>query len=988
MKRSPVVFLPLLLLVPLILVTGCVPADPPPYIDCDAQALVDAITDANGDPDPTTIELSPGCVYSLEQEYQDQTANFEGSTALPIITTEVTLIGNGAVITRPDVSADFPHYRLLGVSETGTLRMSDLDLVNGSRPGTGLGGGPGASDFGGAILNKGSLEVEGIHFNLNRANNGGAIANHDAASLIVRDSLFEQNLTGFSGGAIYNRGQAQISTSEFLNNQSRSSVNVYAGNGGAIWNTGDITISSCQFSQNRASHNGSVLVNKDAGASMAIISSSLYLNQLSDDSSTLVNLGGSAAIINSTFSDNSTRNGHQHAIENQSGFVEISFSTIANYEGQAPVIASDNANLSIANTIVADNWGPENCSYPPGITTQGNNLSSDPSCLGFSLIDDPLIEPLANNGGSTQTHALDPLSPAINQALGSCPAVDQRGVSRPIFMECDLGAYESDQMDRCTIEYLVYSIHDANSDPDPSVITLEPGCEYVVEQPYGDDPDPLQETTGLPLITSEVEIVGNGASITRPKVDVQPEYYRLMAVGSTGILRMDSISFSNGIVGDFSFTINAPESNNGGAVFNAGYFDCANCVFHENISRNGGAIYNAPGSSLIVSGSSLENNLSHYYGGAIANDGLAEINLSDIEFNKAARSRIPSLGWGGGIRNTNSLTISDCVFSSNNAKTNGGAISNEGPSADISIYNSLFWNNANTYENSTLFNSEGSTTTLNSTFSLNGQGGLSQSILENVDGRLNISFTTIAVNYCHGGAIKSNNSNVSFANSIVADHRGVGNCSIPGGLTVFGNNLSSDDTCSGFSIIADPKIEYIKYNGGYSSTIALYIDSPALNAASGECPITDQRGISRPQGIACDLGAYEYDGPQPTPSPTAAIDHCLFEALRNTNCRLSDCTTAEIVTTLPMGETAQLVGMNPQGTHGLFELQTGEACWMLMGLLTGGDALVCNPVIAIPPLCPTPVEGGIDCAPDLDPEDCTKAGGTPDINGFVPCICP
>nr|BBJ47930.1 hypothetical protein SAVMC3_05590 [Streptomyces avermitilis] len=46
-------------------------------------------------------------------------------------------------------------------------------------------------------------------------------------------------------------------------------------------------------------------------------------------------------------------------------------------------------------------------------------------------------------------------------------------------------------------------------------------------------------------------------------------------------------------------------------------------------------------------------------------------------------------------------------------------------------------------------------------------------------------------------------------------------------------------------------------NGGPTDTTALLPGSPALDAADG-CPATDQRGVARPQGTACDIGAYEY----------------------------------------------------------------------------------------------------------------------------------
>lgn len=108
--------------------------------------------------------------------------------------------------------------------------------------------------------------------------------------------------------------------------------------------------------------------------------------------------------------------------------------------------------LRLANTILSNNTGA-NCTAPlPAPVSQGSNLDGGSSC-GFSRPDDrsnadPLLAPLADNGGATLTHALQPGSPAIDGvASGGCPppATDQRGVSRPQGPLCDIGAFELEQ---------------------------------------------------------------------------------------------------------------------------------------------------------------------------------------------------------------------------------------------------------------------------------------------------------------------------------------------------------------------------------------------------------------------------------------------------------------------------------------------------------------------------------------------------------------
>jgi hypothetical protein len=89
--------------------------------------------------------------------------------------------------------------------------------------------------------------------------------------------------------------------------------------------------------------------------------------------------------------------------------------------------------------------------------SKGYNLSSDGSCNFNGRGDmnniNPMLGPLQNNGGPTQTQALLPGSPAIDagnpsgctDGLGHLLKTDQRGMPRPDTEDksgCDMGAYE------------------------------------------------------------------------------------------------------------------------------------------------------------------------------------------------------------------------------------------------------------------------------------------------------------------------------------------------------------------------------------------------------------------------------------------------------------------------------------------------------------------------------------------------------------------
>jgi CSLREA domain-containing protein/uncharacterized repeat protein (TIGR01451 family) len=107
------------------------------------------------------------------------------------------------------------------------------------------------------------------------------------------------------------------------------------------------------------------------------------------------------------------------------------------------------AALTVKNTIVAGNTGPggpSDCAVAATVTSD-HNISGDASCMfgdaGSKQNTNPLLGGLANNGGETDTLALQPGSPAIDAGTNDgCPATDQRGVSRPQGSACDVGAFE------------------------------------------------------------------------------------------------------------------------------------------------------------------------------------------------------------------------------------------------------------------------------------------------------------------------------------------------------------------------------------------------------------------------------------------------------------------------------------------------------------------------------------------------------------------
>ena len=156
--------------------------------------------------------------------------------------------------------------------------------------------------------------------------------------------------------------------------------------------------------------------------------------------------GGTLTIHNSTISGNHNVLGTgANAVTAENATTTILHSTITGNTGGNSGLNADSGSTTVSNSIVANNAGV-NCSGQ--VLTLGANLSSDGSCLDFTLPNtDPLLGPLQDNGGLTHTHALLAGSPAIDAVLkeGSVDA-DQRGIARPQGTASDLGAYELEEV--------------------------------------------------------------------------------------------------------------------------------------------------------------------------------------------------------------------------------------------------------------------------------------------------------------------------------------------------------------------------------------------------------------------------------------------------------------------------------------------------------------------------------------------------------------
>ncbi len=190
--------------------------------------------------------------------------------------------------------------------------------------------------------------------------------------------------------------------------------------------------------------------------------------------------------------------------------------------------------------------------------------------------------------------------------------------------------------------------------------------------------------------------------------------------------------------------------------------------------------------------------------------------------------------FGGGISNGSSLSIFNSTITANEA-TFGGGIYSEGV---LMITNSTISGNM---------------------FDPASGGGLvlqdgSRTVLENVTITDNGANAVLGIGYPE----------LTLRNSVLAGNS-TANCSVvPDHIVLEGVNVSDDATCGAAGshmIIADPHLASLADNGGPTMTHALSVGSSAIEAVPLiDCRVSeDQRHVARPQGPACDAGAYEFD---------------------------------------------------------------------------------------------------------------------------------
>ncbi|MGI9021580.1 MAG: choice-of-anchor Q domain-containing protein [Solirubrobacterales bacterium] len=406
----------------------------PPGFDpfCSLREAVQAAnTDANfdgcervGTGSADTIVLQGGTTYTRSRAGVDDTnasgdLDIGGETTMQVDGTgKATIDGN-------------TFDRVIDIAQGGSLTASELVITDGnvgaSQPGNDTSGGGISVNFGGelelrssrvlrnfapgnancacggGIGSAGQTTLHGVVIRANGSGSiGGGLSVAAGPSTTVIASTIADNYSSYLAGGIYAGGfdtKIEIKRSTVSGNR----LNGDSGSGGGIYTGGSdtqVTLVNSTLSGNRAPASGGGI---SVGAGLPKLRSATISENTADADANGTGHGGGISSFNQISIRNSIIAGN------------------ADLNPTAPEPDCDTSFVTVAHNLLGN----------------GGDCGSGPS--GNVFVADPLLKPLADNGGPTETHALKATSKAIGRA-GNSPATDQRGVRRD--SDPDIGAFE------------------------------------------------------------------------------------------------------------------------------------------------------------------------------------------------------------------------------------------------------------------------------------------------------------------------------------------------------------------------------------------------------------------------------------------------------------------------------------------------------------------------------------------------------------------
>jgi len=639
-------------------------------------------------------------------------------------------------------------------------------------------------------------------------------------------------------------------------NASFNGLTISKGVYGIFNNAGQVTVTNCTLSDNTDSG----IYNNSGGAT------------LNNCTLTGSNFGfqGSYGGANLT---NSTLSGNRFAgFSNNRGTATIRFCTVS---GNPSGVKNDfqGGTINLNNSIVAGNT-----TNTEGPITYGTNNIATGTAAAAGLETDGSGQPiLKDNDGPTKTIALIPGGAAVDAAADAgAPATDQRGYARPQGTHCDIGAFELAPM---ALMITDVTANEGNSGTTNFIFTvrLMRASTSAVSVNYatadgtataGSDYTARSGTLTIPAgsftATVTVSVAGN--------TTIEPdEVFYVNLSNAVGAPINDAQGAGTIITEDFETpslvvtTTNDVVNNTDGVNSLREAIEFANIDGVDSAITFSATVFASPRKTITLGGEQLPT-LMGVGDGSMSNVSITAppagvvINGNNqsgvFEFQSDVSVTLTGLtitggntDTGGAIRNFGTLLVDSCTLNGNSAGQ-GGAIYSYGN-----------------------YNDTGATIVRNSTLSGN-NAGAGGGIYTTANTRIEsstITGNTASANQGAGLVTPGDmftTTSTTISNSIIAGNNGTdldyeypnqySDSVVSGGYNIIGDGSAVQYIYEPGDVtgVSDPKLGALADNGGPTQTHALLIDSPALNA--GNTPLTsDQRAITRPQGSADDIGAFE-----------------------------------------------------------------------------------------------------------------------------------
>ena len=704
---------------------------------------------------------------------------FNGGTILDGATSDSGLLflRHGAVVTATRLTLQngqggcFPVYGCAtggAITNLGELTLSD-STVHQNR----------VSANGGAIMNGHRLTLDGVLVEGNRAGQvGGGIYSagyNYPGVLIMRDSVIQDNLSSGGGGLYIADTDAFLDNVDIIHNAAFGTPthNSYGGgltiksssgsftvsiqnstfadnyseaSGGAIFSSNTLIMNRNEFRHNRAAQlggalfvqlvppqlNNTIFYGNWAGyhggaifqnfVDMDLASSAIFDNEAIQDGGGLYVRSGQANLENVTFSDNlSGRDGGALYL---GGNLTGHYLTFAeNQAANGGLVAFAGGDLTLGSSVVGPHSGGV-CAQPSGsFTSAGYNVFSATTGCSVTATTadqfgvDPLLDPLADNGGPevTLTHAPGAGSPVVEAGdAATCPATDQRGVPRPVGAACDAGA----------VEFHV-SVSSRPWSPEPALPLFVyatypvpvPGTVLIVDSLAGGSDatigDGICATTGgectLRAAIQESNSLPGQETIQLPAgiIDISsqlPEISDHLIVNGAGVGQtiLNRLNNSQAVRSGYSTIIVFRNLTMQGAsrfISSYGHLTLENCLIQNNSDSAISSFYvygetmpvDDPLPEVVVRNCTFQNNVGAFNGPAILSSGKLTIDDSLFLNNQGTNGGAIYTTGGAGVTEAGDIIVRNSRFEGNSAESQGGAIRSRW--SRIVISNTLFLNN-------------------------------------------------------------------------------------------------------------------------------------------------------------------------------------------------------------------------------------------------------------------------------------------------------